>query len=721
VERFNAMAADSPEVRDAFAAAQRPADLQQALLRFFNERCLKLEAFAERPAALRRAFVDALHAYFDELARLVVHARQAGQDASAIRDQLFGDPRKRVDVTFHVADDVHVHVTGAIDYVFYDARLGKHRIVDYKLTPAIAPNNDLFQVYTYALMHHHQHGTQPDVAVFYLHPDRKVVEASWEQVREHESRVYDLIASMVAWADDAAGKAGLRPPGDRGYCVQCKHQRTGDCEKTLGPKDNGQWDKRWKTLEDARGGSPHVQTKAPTVHTAAEDDDEDPDLEAAGDVLVEPARESVGTGMHLGAVGPGGAPVVLDPQVLRTHVAVVGAAGSGKTWMAKVVAEEALRAGIPVLAVDPQGDLVQMMSARGAQDLPAELRAASKQFQDRVAPRILTPGTSHGVRLSLDPLRLPTDEDLAHIPNPERRAEERTQLLGAVAANLVSLCGAGGEEESQRTFVYQVLDHLPRGATVRMRDVVAAISEPDAIGLDEPDMIVRKAERERLARKLNAFVQGPSARLFEGGVRLDLTELLRPREDGRVPLNVVYLNALTDDDQKHFFLASLATEIYRWMITSLDATQGRLNLLFYIDEARDWIPAGGKRPAAKEPLIRLFTQGRKYGVGCLLCTQSPRSVDYNVFGNTSTKLIGSLEAAQDVERVVDWFSNDGGAPPWVAGRKGAEKGTFVGRWPNMPKDLVGRPFKGRTLFTIHEGAWSPDRVERAVHGASPAE
>src|SRR5918998_420361 len=110
---------------------------------------------------------------------------------------------------------------------------------------------------------------------------------------------------------------------------------------------------------------------------------------------------------------------------------------------------------------------------------------------------------------------------------------------------------------------------------------------------------------------------------------------------------------------------------------------GAVQLFLYIDEARDYIPAGTSKPPAKQPLIRLFTQGRKYGVACLLCTQSPRSVDYNVFGNCSTKLIGRLESAQDLERVAEWFGS-AGKPPWLSGRKGAKAGNFVARWPEMP-------------------------------------
>jgi DNA helicase HerA-like ATPase len=410
-----------------------------------------------------------------------------------------------------------------------------------------------------------------------------------------------------------------------------------------------------------------------------------------------------------------GAPRTIPTAAINTHIAVVGAAGSGKTWTAKAIVEEVVLAGIPVVAVDPQGDLVQFLRARNADAFQGEDAERQRRYLDRVEPRIFTPGTSHGTRLSLDPLRLPSDEELGRIDKPERRREERDAMIQAVAANLVSLAAVGGEEESQRTFLFLVLDAMRSRGSVELNDVVEAIGRAGDLGLpSDPDHILKKTEREKLARKLNTFVLGPGRNLFSGGARLDLDEFTRPSRPGKVPLNVIYLNALSDDSQKHFFLASLASEIYRWMVTSLDTTDGNPNLLFYIDEARDWIPAGSSKPPAKEPLIRLFTQGRKYGVGCLLCTQSPRSVDYNVFGNCSTKIVGRMEAKQDVDRIADWFTVSGPAPEWVAGRKGAEKGTFVGRWPGLGPAEEGRPFKGRLLYSCHEGAWSPDRVEREV-------
>jgi hypothetical protein len=414
-------------------------------------------------------------------------------------------------------------------------------------------------------------------------------------------------------------------------------------------------------------------------------------------------------------LGSAGALIAALPvHALNTHVAVVGAAGSGKTWMAKVIAEGVVAAGVPVIAIDPQGDLVQFLSRKAASEIPAEHRDLYQQFCAKVEPRVFTPGTSHGIRLSLDPIRVPSTSELTHVLNPERRAEHHQAMLSAVAANLTSLAAVGGEVESQRTFLYQVISQLPQVGAVRLGDIVAALRDPESFGIPDPDHVIKKPEREKLARRLYSYVEGPGSALFTGGTRLDLDRMIVADEPGRTPLNVIYLNALTNDDQKHFFLAALASEIYRWMITSLAVTDGRPNLVFYLDEARDYIPAGTRKPPAKEPLIRLFTQGRKFGVGCLLCTQSPRSVDYNVFGNCSTKIVGRLEAAQDAERVTEWFTTTGSAPPWVAARKGADRGSFVGRWPDMPNELEGVAFRSRSLFSTHEGAWSPDRVERAV-------
>src|SRR5690349_8932884 len=47
----------------------------------------------------------------------------------------------------------------------------------------------------------------------------------------------------------------------------------------------------------------------------------------------------------------------LDPADLTTHGIVIGMTGSGKTGLSVVLIEEAVRNGIPVIVIDPKGDM----------------------------------------------------------------------------------------------------------------------------------------------------------------------------------------------------------------------------------------------------------------------------------------------------------------------------------------------------------------------------
>ena len=65
----------------------------------------------------------------------------------------------------------------------------------------------------------------------------------------------------------------------------------------------------------------------------------------------------LGTAIDPATGKPGSDEVTLGSSDLTTHGVVVGMTGSGKTGLAVVLLEEALLAGIPVLVLDPKGDM----------------------------------------------------------------------------------------------------------------------------------------------------------------------------------------------------------------------------------------------------------------------------------------------------------------------------------------------------------------------------
>src|SRR6266511_1268115 len=54
-------------------------------------------------------------------------------------------------------------------------------------------------------------------------------------------------------------------------------------------------------------------------------------------------------------------PFRLPAHHLVTHGVITGMTGSGKTWLAMVMVEEALRAKVPVLVIDVKGDLPNLL------------------------------------------------------------------------------------------------------------------------------------------------------------------------------------------------------------------------------------------------------------------------------------------------------------------------------------------------------------------------
>jgi hypothetical protein len=346
--------------------------------------------------------------------------------------------------------------------------------------------------------------------------------------------------------------------------------------------------------------------------------------------------------------------VRLPVSALLRHAVCLGSAGSGKTVTCKVLCEEFIRQGLPVIAVDPQGDIASLgqladeaeVLARGT---PADVRSS---YADKVEMVVWTPASSLGVPLSVNPLAGTrarsdgaTDEDalrergfaadaLADLASFDLRAPE-----GRAVATLFGLIMEHVEQTGHALDGIGALVRLLEAMPVELRNRVSSVVDEKLI--------------EEVVRRTRMLNMGAQSLLLTGGIPLDIDLLLgrgtgpTAAAPGKTRLSVIYLNTLGSEREKQFLVGQLAQAVYRWMLKHPSATP---QALFYIDEVAPYVPPV-KKPVCKDALSLLFRQARKYGVCCLAATQSAGDIDYKVLGQASTWCLGRMIMRQDIKKV----------------------------------------------------------------------
>jgi len=367
---------------------------------------------------------------------------------------------------------------------------------------------------------------------------------------------------------------------------------------------------------------------------------------------------------------------------LTTHGLIFGMTGSGKTGLAIGMLEEAQRQGIPIIAIDPKGDLTNL--ALAWPDLapegfahwldPARLEGANaaelgQQFADtwrnglsgsglgpddiaamrqRAHLTVYTPGSTSGVPVSL--LR-----ELAAPRGFETLNEEdRQELVSGVVGAVLSLVRIPVDPLQSREFI--LLSNLisqawARGESLDLPTLVQRVDTPPfaKLGVFDLDDFFPPRRRREFAMQLNGLIASPAFKAWLEGPPLDL-EMMLTKEDGKQRTSIFYLAHL-DDSERMSFVTLLLERVIAWM--RQQPGTGALRALVYMDEVFGYLPPHPSNPPSKRPIMTLLKQARAFGVGVVLATQNPVDVDYKALTNAGTWLIGKLQAEQDRERVLD--------------------------------------------------------------------
>jgi len=410
--------------------------------------------------------------------------------------------------------------------------------------------------------------------------------------------------------------------------------------------------------------------------------------------------------------------ILYDSKDLTTHAVIIGMTGSGKTGLGIGLLEEALIDNIPIIAIDPKGDLPNLLlhfpELRSDDFLPwiNEQDALNKgltpdQFAGKQADlwrtglaswgqdpgriarlkasgdfAIYTPGSSAGLPVSV----------LRSFSPPPPAIQEDTDLLReriqTTATGLLALLGIEADPITSREhiLVANILEsQWSEGRTLDLAGLIRAIQEPPfaRVGVMDLDSFYPAKDRFALAMRLNNLLAAPGFESWLEGEPLDLGRLLYTSQ-GR-PRAAIFTISHLSDPERMFFVSMLLNEILGWMRAQTGTTS--LRAILYMDEIFGYFPPV-QNPPSKGPLLTLLKQARAFGLGVVLSTQNPVDLDYKGLSNTGTWFIGRLQTERDKERVL-------------AGLEGAAVGAGFDRG-RMEEILAGLGHRVFLLHNVHE-------------------
>ncbi len=368
---------------------------------------------------------------------------------------------------------------------------------------------------------------------------------------------------------------------------------------------------------------------------------------------------------------------------LTTHGVCVGMTGSGKTGLCVSLLEEAAIDGIPVIAIDPKGDLgnlaLNFPKLRGEDFAPwvdpAEASRKGMTVEDYATDRaelwrkglaswdqrpdriqrlrdaadvaIYTPGSATGLQLKvLRSLAAPPPEVLADAD----ALRERTQ---AYVSALLALLGVDADPVKSREHILlsNLIDRAWRdGRDLDLARLIQEIQQPpfDRLGVFELDSFYPAKDRFELALALNNLLASPTFAAWIEGEPLDIQRLMFT-PDGRNRISILSIAHLSDAERM-FFVTLLLNEVVAWM--RQQPGTGSLRAILYMDEVFGYLPPTAN-PPSKLPLLTMLKQARAFGLGVLLATQNPVDLDYKALSNAGTWFIGRLQTERDRARLLD--------------------------------------------------------------------
>ena len=396
-------------------------------------------------------------------------------------------------------------------------------------------------------------------------------------------------------------------------------------------------------------------------------------------------------------------PLLYDASDLVTHGVIVGMTGSGKTGLGIDLIEECAIDSVPVIAIDPKGDLGNLLltfprlaaedflpwvdrdEARRNGQTPEAFAAAEaakwskgladwgqdgrriERLRDAAEFAVYTPGSSAGRPLSIMKSFAAPDPEIVN------DAELLQDRVTTAATSVLTLAGVDAEPIKSREHVLIATlftDSWRAGRDLDLATLIAQIQSPPIakVGVLDLDSFFPAKDRFALAMQLNQLLAAPGFHAWLEGEALDVDRLLYGL-NGRPRVSIVSIAHL-DDQERMFFVSLLLNEIVSWMRSQRGTSS--LRALVYFDEIFGFLPPVAN-PPSKPPLLTLLKQARAFGLGVVVATQNPVDLDYKALSNAGTWMLGRLQTERDKARVLDGLEGAAGSAGAAFNRAGLDK------------------------------------------------
>ncbi len=384
-------------------------------------------------------------------------------------------------------------------------------------------------------------------------------------------------------------------------------------------------------------------------------------------------------------------PLLYDSSDLVTHAVIAGMTGSGKTGLGIGLIEECAIDGVPVIAIDPKGDLANLLltfpklaaedflpwvdadQARRGGQTPEQFAAAEatrwslglaewgqdgkriERLRDAAEFAVYTPGSSAGRPLSIMKSFAAPDPEIVN------DAELLQDRVSTAATSVLTLAGVDAEPIKSREHVLLATlftESWRAGRDLDLAGLIGQIQSPPIakVGVLDLDSFFPAKDRFALAMQLNQLLAAPGFSAWLEGEALNVDQLLYGR-NGRPRVSVISIAHL-DDQERMFFVSLLLNEIVAWMRSQRGT--GSLRALVYFDEIAGFLPPVAN-PPSKPPLLTLLKQARAFGLGVVVATQNPVDLDYKALANAGTWMLGRLQTERDKARVLDGLEGAAGS------------------------------------------------------------